>query len=308
MLVLGADRFVTGAAATARNFGVAPLIIGLVIVGFGTSAPEMLVSAVASWQGSPGLAIGNALGSNITNIALVLGTTALISPLTVHSDMLRRELPVLLVIMLLALALMLDGDLSRNDGLILITGLVILIYWIVRLGLRTRRSDPIASELEAEIPQAMSTGKGIFWLVVGLIILLVSSRALVWGAVNVAMALGVSDQVIGLSIVAVGTSLPELAAAIMSALKREYDIAIGNVIGSNMFNLLGVLAMPGLIAPGVFGEETLRRDFPLMIALTLALYLMATGFGGDGKINRIEGGILVAVFTGYMVFLYHSPG
>lgn len=307
-LVLGADRFVIGAAAMARNFGVSPLIIGLTIVGFGTSSPEMMVSAIAAWEGNPGLAIGNALGSNITNIALVMGLTALIAPLSVHSDVLRRELPLLLVIMLATAALLLDGELSRLDGAALGTGMLLLIGWIVLLGVRTR-ADPMASEFDAEIPQSMQTLTAFFWLVLGLAVLLGSSRILVWGAVNVAAALGVSDEVIGLSIVAVGTSLPELAASIMSALKNEHDIAVGNVIGSNMFNLLGVMAMPGLIAPGVFAPEIMTRDFPLMIGLTVAFFVMAAGYGraGGGRINRVEGAVLVAVFTGYMVFLYYSP-
>ncbi len=308
LLVLGADRFVTGAAAMARNVGVAPLIIGLTIVGIGTSAPEMMVSAIAAWEGNPGLAIGNAIGSNITNIALVMGVTALVAPLAVHSDVLRRELPLLLVIMLATLALMLDGELSRLDGTALGVGMLLLIVRIVQLGIKTR-ADPMGGEFAAEIPRTMKTTAAFFWLLLGLAVLLGSSKILVWGAVNIASMLGVGDEVIGLSIVAIGTSLPELAASLMSALKNEHDIAVGNVIGSNMFNLLGVMAMPGLIAPGVFAPEILVRDFPVMIGLTVAFFVMAAGYGsaGGGRISRIEGAVLVAVFTGYMVFLYYSP-
>ncbi|HID50030.1 MAG TPA: calcium/sodium antiporter, partial [Chromatiales bacterium] len=210
ILVWGADRFVIGAAATARNLGVSPLVIGLTIVGIGTSAPEILVSAMAAWQGNPALGVGNAIGSNITNIALVLGATALITPLVVKSDTLRREYPLMFMIMLLALLLVLDGELSRLDGLILLGGLVMILVWMVRLGLR-RGYDPMEVEYEAEI-RVLSTGRALLWLALGMILLLGSSRMLVWGAVNIAHSFGISDLIIGLTIVALGTSLPELAA------------------------------------------------------------------------------------------------
>jgi len=306
LLVWGADRFVLGASATARNFGVSPLIVGLTIVGFGTSAPEMLVSGMAAYQGSPGISIGNALGSNITNIALVLGVTALIVPLTVHSDILRRELPILLLVMVLALLLLVDGDLSRGDGLFLLLGMFLMIFWIVRLGLRERNSgDLMSSEFDAEIPEGMPMPRAILWLVIGMIVLFASSHILVWGAVNIAKAFGVSDLVIGLTIIAIGTSLPELAAAVMSALKNEHELALGNVIGSNMFNILGVMALPGLIYPAAVPDGVLSRDYPVMLGLTVALLLMAYGFRGrDGKINRIEGGLLVTAYLGYLFWLY----
>ena len=304
LLVWGAERFVLGAAATARSFGVSPLIVGLTIVGFGTSAPEMLVSGVASWDGNPGLAIGNALGSNITNIALVLGLAALVKPLTVHSQALRRELPVLLLIMVLGLILLIDGDLGRGDGLLLLLGMVMMIYWLIMLGLRSR-SDPMVSEFDAEMPKQMPVGTALMWLVLGMVVLFVGSRILVHGAVDIATQLGVSDLVIGLTIIAIGTSLPELAATIMSALRNEHDIAIGNVIGSNMFNLLGVMGLPGLLAPGPLAAEVLTRDYPLMIGLTLALFVMAYGFrGGHGRINRLEAALLLAVYSGYMYAIY----
>jgi len=306
LLVWGAERFVLGASATARSFGVSPLIVGLTIVGFGTSAPEMLVSGVASWDGSPGLAIGNALGSNITNIALVLGLAALVRPLTVHSQMLRRELPVLLLIMVLGLVLLLDGDLGRGDGLLLLLGMVVMIYWLVMLGLRTR-ADPITSEFDAEMPKQMPVWTSLMWLLLGMVVLFVGSRILVHGAVEIATQMGVSDLVIGLTIVAIGTSLPELAATVMSALRNEHDIAIGNVIGSNMFNLLGVMGLPGLLAPGPVAPAVLTRDYPLMLGLTLALLVMAYGFrGGNGRINRIEAVVLLAIFCGYMFSIYRA--
>jgi len=304
LLVFGADRFVAGAASVARNLSISPLIIGLTIVGFGTSAPEMLVSAVASWQGDGGLAVGNALGSNITNIALVLGVAAVVAPMDVHSDMLRRELPMLLTTMLVALFLMIDGSLGFGDGLVLVSGMVAMITWVVRQGLRSRVSDPLTVEYEAELPARRSMPMSIIWLVAGLIILLVASRIVVGGAVNLAKLAGISDLVIGLTVIAVGTSLPELAATVMSARKNEHDIAIGNVIGSNMFNILAVLAMPALLAPGEFDHVVLVRDFPVMIGLTIALYVMAKGLHGRGRITRLEGAALLLVYIVYIGVLY----
>ncbi len=304
LVVWGADRFVIGAAASARNLGVSALIIGLTVVGFGTSVPEILVSAVAAWQGNPGLAIGNALGSNIANIALILGATALVAPLKVHSETLRREYPVLVLVTLVAFALMLDGVLDRFDGVLLLMGLVALLAWMIHLGLRSRSEDPIGSEFEAEIPSEMPMGVALGWLIVGLIVLLIGSRALVWSAVGIAQALGVSDLVIGLTIVAIGTSLPELATSLVSAIKNEHDIALGNIIGSNMYNLLAVMSLPGLIRPGPFDPHVLLRDFPIVIGLTLALFAMAYGFGGPGRINRVEGSILLCAFAGYQGLLF----
>jgi cation:H+ antiporter len=306
-LVWGADRFVVGAAATARNLGVSPLIIGLTIVGFGTSAPEMLVSAVAAWQGNPGLAVGNAIGSNITNIALILGLTALLTPLAVNSRMLKRELPILTVTMLAGLTLLLDGQLSRLDGTLLLLGLLVMVVWMVRTSLKDRDGDPLGTEFSEEIPSDMPMNRALFWVGVGLLVLLLSSRLLVWGAVGIAQALGVSDLIIGLTIVALGTSLPELAASVVSALKGEPDIAIGNVIGSNLFNLLAVLGLPGLISPLAIESAVLTRDYPVMIGLTVMFFLMAYGFRGPGRrINRLEGGLLLACYVGYQTLLYFS--
>ena len=304
ILVWGAERFITGAAALARNMGVPPLLIGLTIVGFGTSAPEILVSAMASIQGNPGLAIGNALGSNITNIALILGVTALVSPLTVHSNTLKREYPMLLAVCLLAMMLMLDGELDHLDGIILLSGLVIVLLGMARIGMAGRSSDPMQLEYNAEIPEDMPTGRAVTWFLLGLALLLISSRMLVWGAVNIATAFGVSDLVIGLTIVALGTSLPELAAGVASALKQEHDIAIGNVIGSNIFNLLAVLPMPALLAPGRFDPEILTRDMPVMIGLTLVMFVMSYGLRRQGRISRIEGVFLLCAFIGYQGMLF----
>lgn len=299
ILIWGADRFVLGAAALARSLGVPPLLIGLTVVGFGTSAPEILVSTMAALEGSPGIAIGNALGSNIANIALILGATALFSPLTVRSDMLRREYPLLLAVSVGAFLLLMDGHLGVIDGVILLTGLLISMLLLVRIGLRRRDHDPLAEEMEAEIPSDLSALAASAWFLVGLVALVISSRMLVWGAIEIAVAFGISDLVIGLTIVAVGTSLPELAAAIMSAVKNEHDLAIGNVVGSNIWNLLAVLGIPGLLAPGVIPPEVANRDMLVMLALTLALFMMGRSSHTHGTINRVEGGLLLSAFIAY---------
>jgi cation:H+ antiporter len=307
LLVWGADRFVAGAAGIAGNLGVSPLLIGLTVVGFGTSAPEMLVSAMASLEGNPGLAVGNAIGSNIANVGLILGVTALIVPLSVHSRIVRRELPVLLAITGLAYLLLRDGTLGAGDGLTLLGCMVALFGYTIYVGLTSRDArDPMAEEYEAEIPAGLGLGRSLLWTLVGIVLLLGSSRLLVWAAVAIAEHFGVSELVIGLTIVALGTSLPELAASIASALKNEPDIAIGNVIGSNMFNLLGVLGLPGLLSPGPVQPEVLSRDVPIMAALTVALLIMAYGFRGEGRINRFEGLLLLAAYTGYGTLLYFT--
>jgi cation:H+ antiporter len=303
LLVWSAERFVHGAAALARNLGVSPLVIGMTIMGFGTSAPEMLVSALAATSGNPNLGVGNALGSNIANIGLVLGATALVMPLAVASRILRREYPVLLLVTLLAGALIVDGNLSRVDGAVLLSGAVVLTLWLIWVGKHPRNTDPLQVEFETEIPSGIRTGNALSWTLVGLVILVLSAKLLVWGAVNIAHELGVSDLVIGLTIVAVGTSLPELAASMMSAFKGEDDMAVGNVIGSNMLNTLAVLALPGLLQPGELEAAVIQRDFPVVVAFTLALFFMAYGFKGQGRINRLEGALLLAAFAGYMSWL-----
>ena len=307
LLTWSADRFVVGASALAYNLKVSPLIIGLTIVGLGTSAPEMLVSALAAWQGNPGLAVGNALGSNIINTGLILGLTAMIIPLDVHSSILKRELPVLLLVMLAALLLLIDGTLGRLDGTLLLTGMVIMLTWMIRLGRASQTTaDTMSAEFADEIPTTLSMGRAVFWLIVGGLLLLGSSRLLLWGALSIAHEMGVSDLLIGLTIVALGTSLPELAATVMSAIKKEHDIALGNVIGSNIFNLLAVLGLPGLINPGKIDTEVLTRDYPVMIGLTLALFVMAYGIRGPGRINRIEGTMLLLGFCAYQTLLYFN--
>ncbi len=278
------------------------MVIGLTIVSLGTSLPEMLVSTIAALDGSRDLGIGNVLGSNIANIGLVLGITAMIVPLTVKSMTLRREMPVLLLVTFLAFALMADGTLSFMDGLVLLAGLVLMLTWMVRTALHDRY-DPLVQEMTEATPESMDMKKAVMWFIVGLLLLIVSSRIVVWGAVEIAHFLGVSNLVIGLTIVAIGTSLPELVASIASALKNEADLAIGNVIGSNMFNLLAVLMMPALIEPGVFSSQVLLRDLPVMLLFTVALVVLTIG-SKSRSIGRFKGGLLVSSFTGYLYLLY----
>ncbi|MEJ2610430.1 MAG: calcium/sodium antiporter [Candidatus Thiodiazotropha sp.] len=305
VLVWSADRFISGAAALASNLGVSPMLIGLTVVGFGTSAPEVLVAAMAAINGNPGLAIGNAIGSNIANIGLILGITALVIPLSVHSSVLKREYPLLLGVTVICVVLMWDGNLSRFDGAVLFALLISVFSWMIYTA-KTGKADPIAGEFDAEIPHDTPTKKALMLLFGGLLLLLISSHLLVWGATYVAVALGVSDLVIGLTIVAIGTSLPELAASITSAMKGEDDIAIGNVIGSNLYNILAVLAIPGLVAPGQFSPSVLMRDLPVMFGMTLFLFLISYGFGKPGRINRTEGLGLLLCFIGYQSWLFYS--
>ena len=313
ILIWSADLFVLGASSTARNLGISPLIIGLTIVGFGTSAPEMLVASIAAYGGNTGLAIGNAIGSNITNIALVLGATAVIVPLSIHSSILKREYPLLFIATGLAVALMtFNNALSRLDGILMIVLLFILMSWIVLQALKhkkqssTLETDPLSTEFDQEIPTDLPMRKSMGLLFSGIVLLLISSKMLVFGAVNIATAFGVSDLIIGLTIVAIGTSLPELAASIVSAKRGEHDIAIGNVIGSNMFNTLGVLGLAGIINPAGLDDGVLSRDLPLMVTLTVIMFIMAFGRRGSGNITRVEGSILLAIFAAYELVLYMS--
>ena len=308
LLSWSADRFVTGASELARELGVSPMIIGLTIVAFGTSAPEMLVSAMAAWQGNSGLAIGNAVGSNIANMALVLGVAALITPLMVQSRTLSREFPLMVLVMLAALALLWDGELTRVDGVVLLVGMFLLVLWTIHLARTAPADDPLESEYAEELPGDVSSGAAWWLLLSGLLLLLISSRLLVWGAVGIAEMFGVSDLVIGLTIVAVGTSLPELAASVAAVRKGEHDMAVGNIIGSNLFNILAVLGIAGVIGPGGFDAEVLTRDFPIMIGLAVALYLMARGLRktGHGCIQRWAGALLLAVFVAYQAWLFFN--
>ena len=306
LLVWSADRFVEGAAFTARHFGMPSLLIGMVIVGFGTSAPEMAVSALAASQGNPGIALGNAYGSNITNIALILGLTALISPIAVHSQVLRKELPILTAVTALAAWQLWDGELTRTDAWVLLAVFAGLMVWSIREGMQ-KKGDAFGVEIEQElVAHAMTLRWAVIWLVVGLLLLIVSSRLLVWGAVEIAQAFGVSDLIIGLTIVAVGTSLPELASSIIAARKGEHDIALGNILGSNLFNTLAVVGIAGMIHPMAVEPVILTRDMLVMGVLTVSLFIFGYGFRSMGRINRIEAVILLAAYVGYTAYLITS--
>jgi cation:H+ antiporter len=308
LLVWSADRFVDGSASTARHFDMPPLLIGMVIVGFGTSAPEIVVSTLAAMQGNPGIALGNAYGSNITNIALILGLTALIKPINVHSRILRQELPILVAVTLLAAGQLYDGEVSRMDAWGLLGVFGVLMAWTVWQGLR-EKSDALGIEMEQEMrASVMPLRKAVVWLVLGLVMLIASSRILVWGAVEIARIFGVSDLIIGLTVIAVGTSLPELASSIIAARKGEHDIALGNILGSNFFNTLAVVGCAGSISPMAAGPEVFSRDIMVMTALTVSLFILGYGFRGPGlgRINRYEGLFLLACYIAYNASLVVS--
>lgn len=304
LLIWSADRFIEGASASARYLGMSPLLIGMVIIGFGTSAPEMVVSALAASAGNPGLALGNAYGSNIANIALILGTTALIAPITVYSGVLRRELPLLAGATLLAGWQLYDNEVSRLDAIVLLVVFFLVMGWTIRQGLKGDE-DVLGREVESELEsKEMSLRTALVWLLIGLLVLVLSSRLLVWGAVEVAQSLGVSDLVIGLTIVAIGTSLPELASSLAAIRKNEHDMALGNIVGSNLFNTLAVVGIAGAIHPMTVDPEVFHRDVMLTGALTLSLFVMGYAFRQrGGRINRVEGGLLVLVFVGYTTYL-----
>jgi cation:H+ antiporter len=303
LLIWGADRFVHGAAATARNLGVAPLMIGLTVVAFATSAPEILVSIDASLRGQPGLAYGNAIGSNIVNIGLVLGAVAIVRPIQLRSATLRREMPALLAVSLLTVSLFLDSYLSRIDGIVMLTGLVIVMIWLARLGMRTAPSDPIKQDYEAEIPTNVTMKMAIFWLLVGVGTLLLGAHLLVDGSISIAHTLGVSEVVIGILLVAFGTSLPELAVSLVSALKGEYGLAIGNIVGSNIFNLLAVIGVAATIAPTPMAPSVLSLHMFVMVAFTLVLFAMTYDYDGKSELSRIEGVALLTAFIAYDTYV-----
>ncbi|MFQ5547588.1 MAG: calcium/sodium antiporter [Woeseia sp.] len=302
-LIWGADRFVHGAAATARNLGVAPLLIGLTVVAFATSAPEILVSIVAATRGETDLAVGNAIGSNIANIGLVLGAVALFRPIEMTSATLRREMPALLAVTLLTVSLFLDSYLSRVDGLVLMTGLLIVMVWLARLGFRSSATDPITAEYEAEIPRHVSMRTGILWFLVGLVTLLIGANLLVDGAIQIARALGVTELVIGIVLVALATSLPELAVSLVSAFKGEYGLALGNLVGSNIFNSLAVIGAAAIIAPAPLPPSVLSLHIFVLVAFTLVLFAMTYDYDGKGYISRLEGAALLAAYVAYITYV-----
>jgi cation:H+ antiporter len=306
VLVWSADKFVYGAAAFARNLGLPPMLIGLTIVAMGSSAPEMFVAATASMDGMRDTAVGNVLGSNVANITLILGVTAMIGAVAVSSQTLKREIPMMLAATALAGYFLHDGVLDRNEGIILAVAFFALMAYLIWHALTNKDPDPLAEEADEEIPRDVPTSKALIWLVVGIILLPLSADWMVDGAVGIAKYYGLSDLVIGLTIIAVGTSLPELAACVASALKKEDDLAIGNIVGSNMFNILAVLALPGLIAPGVVDAQAVTRDFYMVMATSVALALFVLMSGKDRELKRWHGAIFMAIFIGYQYVLFQA--
>lgn len=299
LLIWAADRLVAGSSALAAHFGVSPLVIGITLVGFGTSAPEMVVSTIASLEGNPDLAIGNALGSNTANIGLILGLTAMIYPLSIQRTTMRREFPVLVLVMVFTAYMMYDFAFTRTEGILLLVGLVGLVTLMMVYSKRHPKDDPQLAHLTEQIPLKMSNAVAIGWTMLGILVLPISAHILVTGAVSLASLAGVSEAIIGLTVVALGTSLPELAAAATSAIKREDDLAIGNILGSNIFNLLGVLGISAMIAPMTIEQSLVTRDLIVMFAITGLLAALVWRRQGAGQINRISGGILLLCFLLY---------
>lgn len=306
LLVWSSDIFIDSAASIAQHLNIAPLIIGVVVLGFGTSAPEMLVAILASLDNSPGLAIGNVVGSNIANIGLILGITAIVSPIVIKSSLLKREFPILLAISVIGIFLMLDNDLDMTDGYILIVLLMVVMTWMIYANRTINPTDPLSDENLEELKEHPKMGLSKSWglLLTGLVILILSAKMMVWGAVEIAHFFQVPDVIIGLTIIAIGTSLPELAAAINAAKKGKADLMIGNIIGSNLFNLLAVMSMPALIAPSLIENTTLLIDYPIMLALTVAMLLVALPRKGNAVITKFEGSLLLISFVSYMLLLY----
>lgn len=304
ILALSADKFVEGAAVTARTLGIPPLLIGMLVIGFGSSLPEVTVSVIAATEGNAGLALGNALGSNITNIALILGVTAIIKPVTVQSGILTRELPILIfVTMVCTLLLGLDGVLSTADGWILITTFACLMTWTIYTGL-TATADQLATEVDGAIDESISTRRAIVYMIAGLIVLVLSSRLMIWGGVGLARQLGISDVLIGLTVVALGTSLPELAASITAVMRNEHDLALGNVIGSNLFNTTLVIGIAGAIVPTTIEQEMIVRDLPILIGITFLLFVACYNFRqGTPQINRKEATAFLFCYLAYNALL-----
>ncbi|AUI87045.1 calcium/sodium antiporter [Vibrio azureus] len=302
LLVWSADKLVYGSAALARNVGISPLVIGMTILAMGSSAPEMMVSATAAWDGKTDTAVGNVLGSNIANIALILGITALIKPLTINSAVIRRELPLMIAVTILAGILLWDDHLGFYEGILLFALFAAFLYMMLKISRQEQKTgDSFIEEQESEIPQDVSNRKALMWVVFGLILLPLAAGMLVDNAVIIAKYFGMSDLVIGLTIIAIGTSLPELAASLAGVLKGEDDMAVGNIIGSNVFNILAVMGLPGIINPSALSEYAMDRDFWVMLGVSLLLVVMC--LGKSRSVNRLEGFILLVCFLGYQAYL-----
>ncbi|WP_404342452.1 calcium/sodium antiporter [Pseudoalteromonas mariniglutinosa] len=309
-LVWSADRFVYGAAALAKNMGIPTLIIGLTVVAMGSSAPEMMVSASAALADKTDTAVGNAVGSNITNILLVLGLTALLRPLSVSSTTLKREMPLVLLVSIAAWYIFSDNYFSFAEGVALLIAFIVFIAGLIIISLRAKNqaADPFVSEACDDVPSGVSTKSALVWLIIGMVLLPVSSHFLVESAVDIAQYFGLSDLVIGLTIIAIGTSLPELAACIAGVLKNEDDLALGNIVGSNIFNILAVLPLAGIINPSIIDPSAANRDALVMLGATIALIAMSLNFKGSRRINRVEGGLLLIAFIAYQSYIFSQIG
>lgn len=309
LLVLGiiaitfaADIFVDGASGLARILGISPLLIGLTIVALGTSAPEIFVAITSAYRGNIGLAIGNVLGSNIANIALVLGLCACFKPLIIHSTLLKKEYPILLITTLTAWLLLRDSNLSYLDGVILLLGLIILLAWLIYTGIKNSNAK-IADEYQQGLTFEHKKIKILGKLLLGLILLPVSSEIIVSNASAIANYLQISELVIGLTVIAIGTSLPEIATAIAATIKNEHDLLIGNIIGSNLFNILAVLPFPAFINPSRIIPGNIHRDLIMVFLITILFFVFAFGRKGNGKITRTKGGILLTIYACYITYI-----
>ena len=299
MLYFGAEWLVRGASSIALKYGIRPLVVGLTIVALGTSMPEFVINFFAALQNEDSLALGNIVGSNICNIALILGTTALVLPMVVKPNTLRKEYPIMMGVMTLFYVLAWDGTITKWDGLILVTGLIAFLIFLV---LDARRYTP--GNLLEEVPQeseSINTRKKALYLLIGVILLAIGAHLMVNAAVVVAIYYGIEPGIVGLTVMALGSSLPELAASLVSALKDEADLSIGNILGSNLLNVLFVVGLVSLIKPLHIDSMSLDIHFPIMLAFGALLFPLAwTGY----RITRMEGGILLASFCGYMVYLF----
>jgi cation:H+ antiporter len=307
LLTLSADKFVDAASSLASHFGVSPLIIGITVIGFGTSAPEILVSIIAVVEGTPDIAIGNALGSNIANIGLILGVTAFITPIPIAKGLLRREFFLLVIATVILTGCIVDGSLDQIDGITLILVLMAILVFLIKSHRNTPNKHFIDNNLTAKASEDMTLMSAIVWVFLGLMILIASSKALVWGATYIALGLGVSELIIGLTVIALGTSLPELAASIASLKKGVPDMVIGNVIGSNLFNSLAVTGLPALLTNVNIDSHAVSRDLPVVGGLTVLL-LCLSYFPAlpTQSLSRVKGALLLFCFVIYQLYLYYG--
>jgi len=301
LLMWSSDLFVEGAAALAAHFGVSAFVIGMVIVGFGTSLPEMLISVQSAFQGNPGIALGNAYGSNIANIGLILGLTALVCPVAVPHEIFKKDLPLLFAVTLLAALYVSSGSISRMESVGMLALFAAVMLWTLRKGLLGR--DIFLTHDHETAPRHMPPARALVRICAGLLVLLASARLLIWGAVLAARFFGVIDLVIGLTVVALGTSLPELASSLAAIRKNRHDIALGNVLGSNLFNTLAVVGLAGTVHPMAVPHGVLTRDIAVMTALTFSLFVFGFDYGRGGRIGRPAGALLLLAYAAYTAYL-----